>query len=214
MKGAWATSPNARCELSGFAKRNNVSSFSSRLAVLIQIVLLSIAPLSFGQAQASVKANANAKVAAASQPLASPPGRRAATQKNGAKRAALAHGKNKAAHTGMSGTAAYYANRFHGRKTSSGHLYDKNAMTAAHRSIPLGTWVRVTHQRNGNSVVVQVNDRGPFAGKRIIDLSLAAATDLGMLRKGTAPVLLEVLPDYPPVIKAEPSSDAQLVAEN
>jgi rare lipoprotein A (peptidoglycan hydrolase) len=207
MKGAWATSPNARCELSGFAKRNNVSSFSSRLAVLIQIVLLSIAPLSFGQAQASVKANANAKVAAASQPLASPPGRRAATQKNGAKRAALAHGKNKAAHTGMSGTAAYYANRFHGRKTSSGHLYDKNAMTAAHRSIPLGTWVRVTHQRNGSSVVVQVNDRGPFAGKRIIDLSLAAATELGMLRKGTAPVLLEVLPNYPPAIKAEASSD-------
>ena len=213
MKGAWATSPNARCELSGFAKRKNVSSFSSRLAVLIQIALLSIAPLTFGQAQASVKANANAKVAAASQPLAAP-GRRTATQKNSARRAALAHGKKKAAHTVMSGTAAYYANRFHGRKTSSGHLYDKNAMTAAHRSIPLGTWVRVTHQRNGNSVVVQVNDRGPFAGKRIIDLSLAAATDLGMLRKGTAPVLLEVLPDYPPVIKAEPSSDAQLVAEN
>jgi rare lipoprotein A len=211
MKGAWATSPNARCELSGFAKRKNVSSFSSRLAVLIQIALLSIAPLTFGQAQASV--NANAKVAAASQPLAAP-GRRTATQKNSARRAALAHGKNKAAHTGMSGTAAYYANRFHGRKTSSGHLYDKNAMTAAHRSIPLGTWIRVTHQRSEKSVVVQVNDRGPYAGKRIIDLSLAAATELGMLRKGIAPVLLEVLQDYPPAIKAEPSGDAQLVAEN
>ena len=113
----------------------------------------------------------------------------------------------------MSGTAAYYANRFHGRKTSSGNLYNKNAMTAAHRSLPLGTWVRVTNERNGNNVVVQVTDRGPFSGNRVIDLSLAAATDLDMLRKGTAPVRLGVLPEYPLAISAAPLKSVQLAAE-
>jgi rare lipoprotein A len=93
----------------------------------------------------------------------------------------------------QAGSASYYANRFHGRKTASGRPYHKDAMTAAHRTLPLGTWVRVTSVRNNRSVVVQITDRGPYYGGRIIDLSRAAATELDMLRSGTARVHLEIL---------------------
>ncbi|MCK7497991.1 MAG: septal ring lytic transglycosylase RlpA family protein [Comamonadaceae bacterium] len=93
----------------------------------------------------------------------------------------------------QAGSASYYANRFHGRKTASGRPYHKDAMTAAHRTLPLGTWVRVTSVRNNRSVVVQITDRGPYYGGRIIDLSRAAATELDMLHAGTARVRLEVL---------------------
>jgi len=95
----------------------------------------------------------------------------------------------------QAGSASYYANRFQGRKTASGRPYHKDAMTAAHRTLPLGTWVRVTSVRNNRSVVVQINDRGPYYGGRIIDLSRAAATELDMLHSGTARVRLEVLPE-------------------
>ncbi len=93
----------------------------------------------------------------------------------------------------QAGSASYYANRFHGRKTASGRPYHKDAMTAAHRTLPLGTWVRVTSVRNNRSVVVQINDRGPYYGGRIIDLSRAAATELDMIHSGTARVHLEIL---------------------
>jgi len=91
------------------------------------------------------------------------------------------------------GTASWYGEKFHGRKTSSGEIYDMNAMTAAHKHLPLPTYVRVTNLDNNNSVVVKVNDRGPFVGKRIIDLSFAAAMELGMTEQGTANVYLEAL---------------------
>lgn len=94
----------------------------------------------------------------------------------------------------QAGHASYYANRFHGRKTASGRIYRKEAYTAAHRTLPMGSWVKVTNTRNSKSVIVQVNDRGPYVRRRVIDLSRAAASDLGMLRSGTAPVRLEVLP--------------------
>ncbi len=86
------------------------------------------------------------------------------------------------------GTASWYGEKFHGRRTSSGEPYDMYAMTAAHRTLPLPTYVRVTNLDNGRSVVVKVNDRGPFHGNRLIDLSYAAAAKLDMLQKGTAPV--------------------------
>ncbi|HIE54756.1 MAG TPA: septal ring lytic transglycosylase RlpA family protein, partial [Chromatiaceae bacterium] len=86
-----------------------------------------------------------------------------------------------------------YGVKFHGRRTSSGETYDMYAMTAAHKTLPLPTWVRVTNQRNGKSVVVKVNDRGPFHPGRIIDLSYAAAAKLGILARGTAPVEIEVV---------------------
>ncbi|HFC53134.1 MAG TPA: septal ring lytic transglycosylase RlpA family protein, partial [Gammaproteobacteria bacterium] len=86
------------------------------------------------------------------------------------------------------GTASWYGEKFHGKFTSSGEPYDMYAMTAAHRTLPLPTYVRVTNLRNGRSVVVKVNDRGPFHDNRLIDLSYVAAAKLDMLDTGTAPV--------------------------
>ncbi|MEJ2514095.1 MAG: septal ring lytic transglycosylase RlpA family protein [Gammaproteobacteria bacterium] len=91
------------------------------------------------------------------------------------------------------GVASWYGTKFHGRSTSSGEPYDMYAMTAAHKTLPLPTYVRVTHLGNGRSVVVRVNDRGPFVGERIIDLSYAAAVRLGMHHDGTALVQVEAL---------------------
>ncbi|MCB1759012.1 MAG: septal ring lytic transglycosylase RlpA family protein [Gammaproteobacteria bacterium] len=88
------------------------------------------------------------------------------------------------------GVASWYGTKFHGRRTSSGEPYDMYAMTAAHKSLPLPTYVRVRNLRNGRSIVVKVNDRGPFHDNRIIDLSYAAATKLGILGTGTG--LVEV----------------------
>jgi len=92
-----------------------------------------------------------------------------------------------------SGRASWYGSQFHGRKTASGERFNMNAMTAAHRSLPFGTRVRVTNKRNGRSVVVRINDRGPFSGGRILDVSKAAANRLGLIATGTAPVTLQVL---------------------
>lgn len=83
------------------------------------------------------------------------------------------------------GMVSYYAEKFHGRKTASGQRFDKNAFTAAHRSLPFGTKVEVTNLSNGRSVIVVVNDRGPYARDRILDLSPAAARKIGLIGKGT-----------------------------
>ena len=91
------------------------------------------------------------------------------------------------------GVASWYGKEFHGRKTSNGETYDMYAMTAAHKTLPLGVNVRVTDLNNGRSVVVRINDRGPFVAGRIIDLSYAAARDLGIVDTGTAPVRIEAL---------------------
>ena len=101
------------------------------------------------------------------------------------------------------GIASWYGGYFHGRPTSNGEVYDMYLMTAAHRSLPLPTYVRVTHLANGRSVVLRVNDRGPFVGDRIIDLSFAAASKLGMAAIGTAPV--EVVALDPPAREREPT---------
>lgn len=93
----------------------------------------------------------------------------------------------------LSGPASWYGGKFHGRRTANGERFDMNEMTAAHRSLPFGTRVRVTNERNGRSVVVRINDRGPFVGNRIIDLSRGAAAAVGMVRTGVAPVRVEVL---------------------
>lgn len=120
----------------------------------------------------------------------------------------------------VDGVASWYGAEFHGRTTSSGEIYDMHAFTAAHRTLPFGSRVRVTNARNGRQVVVRINDRGPFVKGRIIDLSRAAATLLGMLDDGTAPVRLELLPRPDPrtrlyavqvgaFVKAENALDAQ-----
>jgi rare lipoprotein A len=101
------------------------------------------------------------------------------------------------------GLASWYGPGFHGERTSSGEPYDMYAMTAAHKSIPIPAYVRVTHLGNGRSIVVRVNDRGPFVGDRIIDLSYTAAWKLDMIRSGTAPVEIRVLEpgDEPPPLR-------------
>jgi rare lipoprotein A len=91
------------------------------------------------------------------------------------------------------GMASFYGRKFHGRLTSNQEVYDMYAFTAAHKSLPLPSYVRVTNLANGKSVVVRVNDRGPFHAGRIIDLSYAAATKLGFIKQGTARVEVRVL---------------------
>ena len=91
------------------------------------------------------------------------------------------------------GTASWYGPGFHGERTSSGEPYDMYGMTAAHKTLPLPAYVRVENLGNGRAVVVRVNDRGPFVGDRIIDLSYSAAAKLDMLRLGTAPVEITVV---------------------
>jgi len=93
----------------------------------------------------------------------------------------------------MEGIASYYAHDFHGKKTANGEIYDMHKMTAAHRSYPFNTKVKVTNLDNGKTVVVRINDRGPFKLERIMDLSLGAAEALEMTKTGTAKVRLEVL---------------------
>ena len=88
------------------------------------------------------------------------------------------------------GVASWYGPGFHGKKTSNGERYDQNAMTAAHKLLPFGTRLRVTNLNNGRSVIVRINDRGPFVGTRIIDLSKEAARQLHMIGSGTARVNL------------------------
>ncbi len=96
------------------------------------------------------------------------------------------------------GMASWYGPGFHGKSTSNKEVYDMNDMTAAHRTLPFGTQVMVTNLQNSRSVLVRINDRGPFVKDRIIDLSLAAARQLDMLGPGVVPVRLEVLPELSP----------------
>ncbi len=91
------------------------------------------------------------------------------------------------------GIASWYGPGFHGRRTANGERYNQHGLTAAHRSLPFGTRVRVTNLRNGQSVTVRINDRGPFIGGRVIDLSAGAARAIGVYGSGTAPVQLEVM---------------------
>jgi len=86
------------------------------------------------------------------------------------------------------GMASYYAHKFHGRRTSSGEIFDMHKMTCAHRTLPFGTLLKVEDVKTGKSVVVRVTDRGPFSKGRVIDLSYAAAKELGIVARGTAKV--------------------------
>ena len=91
----------------------------------------------------------------------------------------------------QTGVASWYGRQFHGRKTASGDTFDMNELTAAHRSLPLNCFIRVTNKDNGKSVVVKVNDRGPFQGNRVLDLSYGAAKRLGITNSGTGRVSIE-----------------------
>jgi rare lipoprotein A len=88
------------------------------------------------------------------------------------------------------GLASWYGKSFHGRKTASGEVYNMNGISAAHKTLPLHTWVEVKNLRNNKAVILRINDRGPFIDGRIIDLSQAAAKELGVYQPGTAPVVV------------------------
>ncbi|PHS73667.1 MAG: septal ring lytic transglycosylase RlpA family lipoprotein [Cycloclasticus sp.] len=91
------------------------------------------------------------------------------------------------------GMASWYGTKFHGNNTSNGEIYDMYAMTAAHKTLPIPTYVEVTNLSNGKKIIVRVNDRGPFHGGRVIDLSYAAAAKLGTLKSGTSPVAIRAI---------------------
>jgi rare lipoprotein A len=113
------------------------------------------------------------------------------------------------------GTASWYGTKFHGKRTSSGEPYDLYAMTAAHKTLPLPTYVEVTNLDNGRSVIVKVNDRGPFHDDRLIDLSYAAAVKLDMLPTGTAQVEVRAIdPDNPGKVATEAGAPPAAAAES
>lgn len=93
----------------------------------------------------------------------------------------------------ISGIVSWYADKFHGKKTSSGELYDKTDFTAAHKTLPFGTKVKVTNTRNGKSIIVKVNDRGPHTKSRLMDLSRAAFSSIGSTSSGTLNVEMEII---------------------
>ena len=93
----------------------------------------------------------------------------------------------------LSGQASWYGHPHHGRRTSSGEIYDMNKLTAAHRTLPLGTRVLVTNLDNGRTFEVRINDRGPFRKNRVLDLSYAAARSLGAVGEGVIPVTLKIV---------------------
>lgn len=110
------------------------------------------------------------------------------------------------------GVASWYGKKFHGHLTSNGEYYDMYGLSAAHRSLPLPTYVRVTNLNNGREVIVRVNDRGPFHSDRIIDLSYAAAYKLDMLNSGTAPVTVEAIHVPPPSLAEDANVFIQITA--
>ena len=93
----------------------------------------------------------------------------------------------------VNGQASWYGRQHHGKRTASGETYDMNKLTAAHRTLPLGTRVLVTNRDNGRTVEVRINDRGPFRRTRVLDLSYAAARQLGAIGEGVIPVTLRVV---------------------
>ena len=105
---------------------------------------------------------------------------------------AIAH-ENGATIETIVGAASWYGPGFHGRQTASGEVFDMGELTAAHRTLPFGTRTRVTNEANGKSVIVRINDRGPFSGNRKIDLSREAARSIGLIDAGVGQVKIEVL---------------------
>lgn len=98
---------------------------------------------------------------------------------------------------GRQGKASWYGRKFHGKKTATGERYNMYAMTAAHKTLPLSSYVEVTNLKNNRSVIVRINDRGPFHGNRVMDLSYAAAKELGIQRAGTGSVQIRPLNENP-----------------
>ena len=133
---------------------------------------------------------AAAPAAPAAQHAAAAPAAKKAARQSAAKKADKTEQTTKFSQTGK---ASWYGPGFHGKKTANGERFDMNTLTAAHRTLPISSRVRVTNLANGKSVVVRINDRGPYHGNRVMDLSKAAAQELGFIRTGTAQVKIEPL---------------------
>jgi len=112
------------------------------------------------------------------------------------------------------GSASYYGNEFQGRKTASGQKYDKRKFTAAHRTYSFGTKLKVTNLKNGKSVVVTVNDRGPYSNQRLIDLSYAAAKEIDMITAGIAQVRIDIVPDTYSIPKSPTKKQPEHITKN
>lgn len=108
------------------------------------------------------------------------------------------------------GKATFYGNRAHGQRTSDGSRYHKDSLTCAHRTLPFGTLLKVTNKVNGKEVIVKVTDRGPYGPGRVVDLSRAAARELGMLSMGVAPVVVEAVGYQQNIVK----NDERQLADN
>lgn len=104
------------------------------------------------------------------------------------------------------GSASWYGPNFHGKKTASGEIYNQHEHTAAHKTLPFGTRVKVENLDNNTSTIVVINDRGPFASGRVIDLSYSAANDLNIVKKGVANVKLTVINEEQPIIEPDPKN--------
>lgn len=109
------------------------------------------------------------------------------------------------------GICSYYGKKFHGRKTANGETFDMYAMTAAHKALPFNTHIKVTNLKNNKSIIVRINDRGPFVGKRILDLSYGAAREIGLGRAGIGKVRIETYNYTPPPV-VSPESLATYIA--
>ncbi len=114
----------------------------------------------------------------------------------------------------QTGIASYYGQKFHGHLTSNGEIYNMYSMSAAHKSLPLPSYVKVTNTDNNKSVIVRVNDRGPFHQNRIIDLSYSAAYKLGMLKTGTAPVKITAITQFVKQVSKHPTTSIDLPVIN
>lgn len=112
------------------------------------------------------------------------------------------------------GVASYYADIFQGRRTANGERYDKNKLTAAHRTLPFGTNIKITRNDNRQSVVVRVNDRGPHTQGRMLDISRAAAEKIGLIRAGKASVTMEIIGGKNHVLLTEENADELLAILN
>lgn len=159
--------------------------------VLLGLMLLTIIPNDFDVSIIEFYRHRNKKAGVAQMTIITR--RKAAVLAIGAACIAVIPAQHALAANLAGGIASYYDNEFAGRRTANGETYNPSAMTAAHRTAPFGSRIKVTNPANGKEAVVRVNDRGPWARGRVIDVSYAAAAKLGLLKSGTAKVQLESL---------------------
>lgn len=117
----------------------------------------------------------------------------------------------------LKGTASWYGKRFHGRKTANGERYNMYGMTVAHKKLPFGTLLEVTNLENNKKIIVRVNDRGPYVGRRILDLSYAAAKELDFIHSGTTKILAQIMVEAPEevadLVEEEPADSLTALLE-